>query len=122
MAKSVELYNTLLVLCFYSCLVSFILFYLNRPIPLCLDITNSRTRKKPPFLTTSIQAAVGQSGLSQRGRTDLDYDNNYKHFGGSNGDRTRHLVVANDALFQMSYGPVVNILIKCNLIFNYLIN
>lgn len=45
MAKSVQLYNTLLVLCFYSCLVSFILFCLNQPIPLCRDITNSRIRK-----------------------------------------------------------------------------
>ena len=27
-------------------------------------------------------------------------------FGGSNEDRTRYLIVANDALSQMSYGPV----------------
>ncbi len=28
-------------------------------------------------------------------------------FGGSNEDRTRYLIVANDALSQMSYGPVL---------------
>ena len=39
--------------------------------------------------------------------------------GGSNGDRTRHLVVANDALFQMSYGPMrINILYVFTLFFN----
>ena len=29
-----------------------------------------------------------------------------RDFGGSNEDRTRYLIVANDALSQMSYGPV----------------
>ena len=33
-------------------------------------------------------------------------------YGGSNRARTGHLIVANDALFQMSYGPIAVLIIR----------
>ena len=41
-------------------------------------------------------------------------NDNYALFGGSDEDRTRYLIVANDALSQVSYGPIAFLIININ--------